>query len=115
VSGRVPSYDPPVLHELWEDPESEGRYTFCPADPHGDQARSMLSSSARLTWNAEADSHFQSMTLYCEHMGWGDRSGMGPSYPRRARVGVAPYRPLMPLAGAAQASAHAADLLRARG
>ena len=60
-----------MLHELWDDPESEGRFTFCLAGPHGDQARSMLSASARLAWTVEADSHFRAMTLYHEHMGWG--------------------------------------------
>ncbi len=59
-----------MLHELWGDPEDEGRYTFCPAGPHGERARSMLSPSARLTWTVEADSHVQAMTLYYEHMGW---------------------------------------------
>jgi hypothetical protein len=64
-------YDPQVLHELWEDPEDEGGYTFCLAGPHGDEARSMLSRSARLRWTVEAESHFDAMTLYYEHMGWG--------------------------------------------
>ena len=60
-----------MIHELWDDPESEGRYTFCIAGRHGDQARSMLSPRARLAWTVEVDSHFRAMTLYCEHMGWG--------------------------------------------
>lgn len=64
-------YDPRVLHELWDDPEQEGRYLFCLAGSRGDQARATLSPSARLTWTVEADSHFQAMTLYYEHMGWG--------------------------------------------
>ena len=38
---------------------------------HGDQARARLSSAARLTWTIEATSHFQAMTLYYKHMGWG--------------------------------------------
>ncbi len=60
-----------MLHELWEDPEDEGRYTFCLAGPKGDAARSMLSPSAHLAWTVEAVSHFQAMTLYCKHMAWG--------------------------------------------
>jgi hypothetical protein len=60
-----------VLHELWDDPNEEGRYTFCLAGPKGDGARATLSSTARLTWTVEADSHFQAMTRYYEHMGWG--------------------------------------------
>ena len=95
MSGRVLSYDPPVLHELWEDPGSEGRYRFCLAGPHGDQARSMLSSSARLTWSVEADSHFQAMTLYYEHMDWGTYTTDqgGTVAPSPSRVGVAPLPP----------------------
>jgi hypothetical protein len=62
-----------VLHELWEDddPEDGGRLTFVLAGPMGDEARSKLSGSARLTWTVEAESHFSAMTLYYEHMGWG--------------------------------------------
>lgn len=52
-------------------PEGEGRYTFCLAGPRGDQARPALSPSAHLTWTAEADSHYQAITLYYEYMGWG--------------------------------------------
>lgn len=60
-----------VLHELWDDPESEGRYTFCLAGSHGEQARALLSSAARRVWTVEADSHFDAMTAYYQHMGWG--------------------------------------------
>ena len=59
-----------MLHELWEDPESEGVYTFCPAGPRGDGARSSLSQSARVTWTVEAASHFEAMTLYYARQGW---------------------------------------------
>lgn len=31
----------------------------------------MLSSSAILTWTVDADSHFQAMAVYDEHMGFG--------------------------------------------
>jgi hypothetical protein len=63
-----------MLHELWEDaePTDQGGYlTFCLAGPHGDQARATLSKSAQLTWTVEAASHFEAMSLYYEHMGWG--------------------------------------------
>lgn len=60
-----------VLHELWDDPEDEGRYTFCLAGTHGDRARALLSSAAQRTWTVEADSHFDAMTAYYQHMGWG--------------------------------------------
>lgn len=63
-----------MLHELWKDPEPvEGGYlTFCLAGPLGDNARSDLSSSAQLIWSVEARNHFEAMTLYYEHMGWGE-------------------------------------------
>lgn len=70
MSGRA-EYALAVLHELWEDPEDDGRYTFCLAGPMGDDARSRLSPSAQLTWTVEAESHFQAMTLYYAHQGWG--------------------------------------------
>ncbi len=62
-----------VLHELWDDPDShECAYlTFCLVGPEGDGARSYLTKNARLTWTIEADSHFEAMTLYYAHQGWG--------------------------------------------
>lgn len=60
-----------MVHELWDDPEGEGRYTFCLSGPHGDEARSMLSPAARLVWTVEAASHREAMTAYYEHQGWG--------------------------------------------
>jgi hypothetical protein len=60
-----------VLHELWDDPEEEGRFTFCLSGPHGDDVRALLSPAARLVWTVEAESHFAAMTAYYEHQGWG--------------------------------------------
>jgi hypothetical protein len=60
-----------VLHELWDDPRNDGRFTFCLTGPHGDQARALLSPDARLVWTVEAASHFEAMTRYYEHQGWG--------------------------------------------
>jgi hypothetical protein len=62
-----------VIHELWEDPmpDSGGHMTFCLAGPMGDEARATLSSSARPTWTVDADSHFEALTRYYEHQGWG--------------------------------------------
>jgi hypothetical protein len=37
----------------------------------GDGARSLLEPGWRLDWEVEAGSHFEAMTLYYEHMGWG--------------------------------------------
>lgn len=60
-----------MLHELWEDPNDEGRFTFVLAGPMGDGARALLSESARVTWTVKAASHFEAMTKYYEHQGWG--------------------------------------------
>jgi hypothetical protein len=60
-----------MRHELWDDPADEGRYTFCLRGPLGDDARSKLSPAARLIWTVDASSHFEAMTLYYEHQGWG--------------------------------------------
>ena len=60
-----------MLHELWQDPEDEGRFTFTLAGPMGDGARALLSESARVTWTVEAASHVEAMTKYYEHQGWG--------------------------------------------
>ncbi|HUB40548.1 MAG TPA: hypothetical protein VMA72_17005 [Streptosporangiaceae bacterium] len=60
-----------MLHELWDDPEGDSRYIFCLAGPWGDPARSALSLSDHLARTVEADCHFQAMTLYYEHVGWG--------------------------------------------
>lgn len=62
-----------MLHEMWDDPTpTDGGYVMlCLAGPMGDQARATLSPSARVTWTVEADSHFEAMTAYYEHQGWG--------------------------------------------
>ena len=62
-----------MIHELWEDPD-DSPYTFLLAGPLGDDARAMLTSSARLTWTVEAASHFEAMTKYDEYRDWGPRS-----------------------------------------
>jgi hypothetical protein len=58
-----------LLHELWQ--ELEGAETFCLAGPMGDDARRLLSPGARLVWTVVAGSHFEAMTKYYEHRGWG--------------------------------------------
>ena len=62
-----------VLHELWSDPDPDtgGEWTFCLAGPRGDQARATLSPNAKLVWTVEAANHFEAMTFYWEHQGWG--------------------------------------------
>ena len=57
-----------LRHELWV--EGDGQ-TFCLAGPDGDQARAMLGPGAQLAWQVDAGSHFEAMSLYYEHMGWG--------------------------------------------
>ena len=57
-----------MLHELWVYPEGQ---LLCLAGQHGEQARADLPAGASLTWTVEAESHFEAMTKYYEHMGWG--------------------------------------------
>ena len=58
-----------LVHELWA--ESSGEQTVCLAGPMGDDARARLESGARRVWTVEAGSHFEAMTKYYAHMGWG--------------------------------------------
>jgi hypothetical protein len=58
-----------MRHELWDD--GDNGQTFCLAGPLGDAARRLLANDARSVWTVDADSHFEAMTLYYEHMGWG--------------------------------------------
>ena len=58
-----------MLHELWD--EGDHGQTFCLAGPRSDEARALLGPNARLAWTVEGASHFEAMTLYYEHMGWG--------------------------------------------
>jgi hypothetical protein len=66
-----------MLHELWreDDPDVVG-HTLCLAGPRGDQARAMLGENAKLIWTLEAPSHFEAMTIYYAHMGWGEYTPM---------------------------------------
>lgn len=58
-----------LLHELWV--ESNQEQTFCLAGPMGDDARGLMRPGARLVWTVKAASHFEAMTEYYKHMGWG--------------------------------------------
>lgn len=60
------------MHELWDDPQSPGRFMYCLAGPMGDGARGQLSPEAACVWTVEASSHFEAMTLYYERQGWGE-------------------------------------------
>ena len=59
-----------LLHELWVDPNVG--HTFCLAGPMGDNARQMLPTNAKLAWTVEAASYFEAMTLYYQHLDWGE-------------------------------------------
>ena len=71
-----------VRHELWEEDDGDEQ-TLCFAGPMGDGARATLRPGARLTWTVEASSHFEAMTLYYEHMGWGEYTTDFPDLDRR--------------------------------
>lgn len=69
-----------VLHELWD--EGDGGWTFCLAGPRGDAARALLESGSRLVWTLEAASHFDAMTEYYRHQGWGVYTTENPEWDR---------------------------------
>lgn len=48
-----------------------------------DASRALLSGSARIVWTAEAISHFDAMTKYCEHQGWGVYTTVFPELDKR--------------------------------
>ena len=56
-------------HELWVD--EDGLDMFCLAGPEGNRARSTLTKHATLELRIEAESHFEAMTKYYEHRGYG--------------------------------------------
>ena len=58
-----------LKHELWVD--TEGFDRFFPAGPMGDAARNLLPAGSKLVWTVEAGSHFEAMTKYYRHKGWG--------------------------------------------
>ena len=58
-----------MKHELWVDPE--GLDTFCLAGSKGDDARALLPKGSQLEWVVEANCHFDAMTRYYEHRGYG--------------------------------------------
>jgi hypothetical protein len=58
-----------LVHELWIETDQE--QTFCLAGPMGDDARSRMAPGAQKVWTIEAESHFDAMSKYYAHMGWG--------------------------------------------
>lgn len=49
----------------------DGLPSFRLAGPMGDGQRALHGDGAELVWTVEAASHFEAMTLFYEHMGWG--------------------------------------------
>jgi hypothetical protein len=72
-----------VLHELWVYEEGQ---TFCLAGQQGEQARALMPDDAALTWTVDADSHFEAMTKYHEHMGWGTYTTQYPEIDKQTYV-----------------------------
>jgi len=65
-----------LVHELWEWDESDEHGSgplFCLAGPDGERARrELMPRGARLTWTVQAGSHYEAMSKYYAHMGWGE-------------------------------------------
>ena len=62
-----------ILHEIWEQDLPNGVLpSVCLAGPDGDACRALLPKTARLVRTYEAGSHFEAMTIYYQHYGWGD-------------------------------------------
>ena len=59
-----------LKHELWSEPD--GQWTFCLAGQMGNAARAALSANAQLVWTVHADSHYEAMSKYYKHQGWGE-------------------------------------------
>jgi len=55
-----------LLHEVWEEPDGNGRMleSLFLAGPDGDGARALLSKGARLVATFKASSHAEAMTKY---------------------------------------------------
>jgi len=59
-----------LRHEVWREGEG-GEMTLCLAGPRGAGARALLQRGSQLVWTVDASSHFEAMTRYYAHMGWG--------------------------------------------
>lgn len=70
-----------MKHELWV--ENEMEQTFCLAGEHGNEARAILSTDAKLVWSVEASSHYEAMCLYYSYMGWGQYTTDFPDIDRK--------------------------------
>lgn len=62
-----------LLHEIWTEPDAEGRLleSCCLAGPDGDDFRRQLSPEAKLVHTFTAGSHFEAMTIYNRRLGRG--------------------------------------------
>jgi hypothetical protein len=62
-----------LVHEIWEDVGDDGGVLpgLCLAGPDGEAFRNLLRRDARCAGRFEAGSHFEAMTIYYRHYGWG--------------------------------------------
>ena len=70
-----------MKHDLWK--ENEYEQTFCLSGPDGDQARALLSKSAKLIWTCEASSYFEAMQKYYKFMDWGEYKTDYPEHDKK--------------------------------
>lgn len=63
-----------LIHEIWLDPDPDGQMLpgLCLAGPMGDGFRSLLSEGAVKAGEIIGHSHFDAMTKYWRHQGWGE-------------------------------------------
>lgn len=62
-----------LVHEMWLDPQPDGQMLpgLCLAGPMGDGFRSLLKKGAVKSGELTGHSHFDIMTKYWMHQGWG--------------------------------------------
>lgn len=63
-----------LVHEIWLDRESDGDLSpgLCLAGPMGDGFRALLNEDASKVGEITGSSHFDVMTKYWKHQGWGE-------------------------------------------
>jgi hypothetical protein len=63
-----------LIHEIWETFDDRGDVLpgVCLAGPDGDGFRKLQDGNARCVRRFEAGSHFEAMTIYHHHYGWGE-------------------------------------------
>jgi hypothetical protein len=63
-----------LVHEIWEETDDRGQVlpSLGLAGPDGEGFRKLLREDARCVRRFEAESHFEAMTIYYRHYGWGE-------------------------------------------